>query len=83
MKRFLQGFSGAASPYVGKTYRFGRLECVVEEQIAEGNGWIFCFFPCRKFSLYGVVYRQRQYRTRSLCYIGDFGIIWLDIQMRC
>ena len=37
MKRFLQNLSGAASPYVGKTYRFGRLECIVEDQIAEGN----------------------------------------------
>ena len=38
MKRFLQGFSSAASPYVGKTFRFGRVECTVEDQIAEGNG---------------------------------------------
>ena len=37
MKRFLQGLSGTGSPYVGKTYRFGRLECIVEDQIAEGN----------------------------------------------
>ena len=42
MKRFLQGFSGSTSSYVGKTYRFGRLECIVEDEIAEGNGSISC-----------------------------------------
>ena len=80
MKRFLQNLSGAASPYVGKTYRFGRLECIVEDQIAEGNCCLdFLLFSLLIRKLCPVVYLQRQYRTQRLGYIGDFGIIWVDI----
>lgn len=37
MKRFLQGLSGTSNAFVGKTYRIGRVECTIDDQIAEGN----------------------------------------------